>query len=72
MKNILLSILIIPLILSCSKDDSDPSPDNTSNNSNNTNVSTNCQSVQCVSLTQQNVRCQRMTTYCNSKCWQHQ
>jgi len=31
-----------------------------------------CTTVQCSSYTQAGNRCQRMTTNCNGRCWQHQ
>jgi hypothetical protein len=76
MKKILLPLIFLLSVASCSKDESDPTHSQNNSNQNNSTttptVQNNCRSAQCVSSTQQNVRCQRMTTYCNQKCWQHQ
>ena len=60
MKKLILFFCFI-LIISCDKSTSTPS----------TSCSDVCSSVQCSSLTQQNVRCKNTTTNCCGRCYLH-
>jgi hypothetical protein len=65
-KSITFSIMLfIGLLLtsSCEKDSSTNPPP--------TSCSSTCSSVQCSGITQAGDRCQRMTTACCGRCWQH-
>jgi hypothetical protein len=60
---------------SCEKEEIKPTySSNTSSGSGGSSSSggSGCTTVQCSSYTQAGNRCQRMTTNCNGRCWQHQ
>jgi hypothetical protein len=84
MKKLILLITIITVFISCKKTDVKPlspriTPEilhptgaSTGSSSSSENTGSNCQSVRCIGTTQSGNQCQRMTTNCNRRCWQHQ
>ena len=69
MKYFLLFLSATILLSSCYKSDYQTDPNGGNNGG---NSGTNCATVQCSAYTQNGYRCQRMTTNCNGRCWQHQ
>ena len=64
------------LITSCKKEEIRPAYTDTRSESGGTygggSGGSGCTTVQCSAYTQSGNRCQRMTTNCNGKCYQHQ
>jgi hypothetical protein len=68
MKKIIVFCLMVVSLQSCYKSEY-AEPDNGGNSGG----GNGCISVQCSSTaTSTSVRCQRITTNCNGRCWQHQ
>jgi endonuclease G len=72
LKFLLVIAFVAATISSCEKENIQPSQPTHSDQGSGGGGTGGCSTVQCSAYTQAGNRCQRMTTNCNGRCYQHQ